>query len=314
MITLILAQASPASAAADASAQQSFLASSTLAPFAARISKTIADAIGISPDIVQPIILLAIKFVLAVLLLAVAWMVAGWSKKAMQRIFARTDLDETLERFFANAIRWVVLAVGVIICLEAFGVSATSLVAVLGTVGLAIGLALQGSLSHFASGIMLLIFRPFKVDDVVNVAGKEGKVDAIDLFTTTIDTADNRRIIIPNGQIFGTVIENHTFHERRMVSVRVTAAGDADAATVRSTLVAAAKRAIASTPAGLAEPAPTAVLIEIGGPQVWETRVWCRPGQLEAMREVLWSACKGAIESAALAPAPGVQLVRQLTS
>ncbi|MBL4702534.1 MAG: mechanosensitive ion channel [Phycisphaeraceae bacterium] len=91
-----------------------------------------------------------------------------------------------------------------------FGIPTASFAVVIGSAGLAIGLAFSGTLSNFASGMMLLIFRPYKIGDVVNVAGQTGKIDELELFTTTMDTPDNRRIIVPNSALFGAVIENIT--------------------------------------------------------------------------------------------------------
>jgi small conductance mechanosensitive channel len=280
----------------------------------APITRAISQALGWDAATISPLVGFVAKVALALLLLSLAWLVANWAKRMAQRVFARTNLDETLERFFANAIRWVVLVVGVIICLETFGVSATSLVAVLGTIGLAIGLALQGSLSHFASGVMLLIFRPFKVEDVVTVAGKEGKVDAIDLFTTTIDTPDNRRIIIPNGQIFGSVIENHTHHPHRLVSVRTSVAPGLDIDLVRRDLLSAASAAITATPGAVKNPAPSCAIIDTAAAaQVWAVNAWAAPASMDALRENLLIAIKEIVERDSLAvPAP-VSLVKTVT-
>ena len=96
-----------------------------------------------------------------------------------------------------------------------------SFAVVLGAAALAIGLALQGTLGNITAGVMLLLFRPFKVDDVISVGGKTGKVNEIDLFTTMLDTSDNRRVILPNGQVFGSTIENITHHEIRRADVAV---------------------------------------------------------------------------------------------
>lgn len=284
-----------------------------LTQFVTPISQSIAEALGISPNLVQPLLLLLAKVLLAVLLLAATWIVASWVKRTLERIFERTEIDKTLEHFCANAARWVTLVIGIIICLEAFGFSATGLVVLLSTAGIAIGLALQGSLSHFASGIMLLIFRPFKIADFVTAAGREGTVADIDLFTTTIDTTDNRRIIIPNGQIFGTVIENHSFHNRRLATIRLTLAASADPDAIRADLLAAAHSAIAASPAAIKDPPPTATLVDLPGNQVWALSVWCRRGQVDTMKEALWLAARDALSKTDHAVQPPVQLIKQVT-
>jgi small conductance mechanosensitive channel len=228
-------------------------------------------------------------------------------------VFAKTELDETLERFVANAVKWVVLAIGVLMCLETFGVNATGLVAMLTALSVAIGLALQGSLSHFASGVMLLIFRPFKVNDDVTVAGTTGKVDSIDLFTTTILTNDNDTVIIPNGQIFGSVICNHTPEDARMVSVTVNIRGDASAPAVRAALTEAGARAISRSEHALKKPGPSAQLQDFAGPQAWQVKVFCQPGHIEEVREVLWLEVRSTVAEREFGPPPSVQMVRQVT-
>ena len=112
----------------------------------------------------------------------------------------------TLTKFFANFARYVVLIVAIVAILGRVGVDTASFAAILAAAGFAIGLAFQGTLSNFSAGVMLLVFRPFKVGDMVQVNGITGVVEEIELFTTQMNTADNRRMIIPNGSIFGASI------------------------------------------------------------------------------------------------------------
>ncbi|MCA9309744.1 MAG: mechanosensitive ion channel, partial [Phycisphaerales bacterium] len=133
----------------------------------------------------------------AIVLLIIAFMIAGWVKRMVYKVLTKAHLDQTLAKFFASMSRWGVLLLAFIAILSVFGINVTSFAVVLGSIGLAIGLALQGSLGNFASGLMLLIFRPFKVGDVVQVNGITAKVEQIELFSTIVDTPDNRRIIIP---------------------------------------------------------------------------------------------------------------------
>jgi small conductance mechanosensitive channel len=119
--------------------------------------------------------------------------------------------------FFASLAKYIILAVTIIAVLNQFGVETTSLVAVIGAAGLAIGLALQGTLSNIAAGVMLLIFRPFKVDDFIEVAGHAATVKELNLFFTQLATADNIRIIIPNAQIWGGSLKNFSSNPTRCV-------------------------------------------------------------------------------------------------
>jgi small conductance mechanosensitive channel len=158
-------------------------------------------------------------------------------------------------------------------CLNRFGGETTSFAALIGAAGLAIGLAFQGTLSNFAAGAMLLIFRPYKVGDEVNVAGYTGTVREIELFTTAIDTPDYRRIIVPNSSIFGAVIENVTHHPVRRFSVGVGTAYSADIDETRRVL----ERAVRSVVQVAPTPAPAVVLLELGASSVnWNVQAWAK--------------------------------------
>lgn len=148
-------------------------------------------------------------------------------------------------------------------CLTMFGFETTSFAAVIGAAGLAIGLAMQGTLSNFSAGHMLLIFRPFKVGDVVSTAGVTGKVINLALFTTEFDTPDNRRIIVPNGAIFGSTIENITFHDTRRVDVSVGTEYTADYWAVRDRATQSIKKHLDE--AGIGIPFPQ-MDVHIDGP------------------------------------------------
>jgi small conductance mechanosensitive channel len=206
-----------------------------------------------------------------ILLLAIAWAAAGVVRRTVLRGLERARFDPTLGKFISNTVRWLIIALAVMACLEVFGVKTTGFAALLGAAGLAVGLGFQGSLSNLAAGVMLLVFRPFKVGDVVNVGGQLGTVNEIDLFTTSLDTPDGRRIIMPNGQIFGSTIENITYHPRRRADVNVGVAYDADIDATRRAL----ERAAAAVPGALADPPPGVVLLNLGASSVdWMVQVW----------------------------------------
>jgi small conductance mechanosensitive channel len=171
----------------------------------------------------------------------------------------------------SKLVRWAILLLAALTCLNKFGVETTSFAALIGAAGLAIGLAFQGTLSNFAAGAMLLLFRPYKVGDEVNVAGYSGTVREIELFTTAIDTPDYRRIIVPNSSIFGAVIENVTHHPVRRFNVEVGTAYSADIDETRRVL----ERAIRTVAAVVANPEPAVVLLELGASSVnWSVRGW----------------------------------------
>jgi small conductance mechanosensitive channel len=178
--------------------------------------------------------------------LAAGIFIAGWlASKVVARLIAGAlhKVDPALTRFLSSIARYSVLAAAVIASLGAVGIQTTSLVAIFASAGLAIGLALQGSLSNFASGVMILFFRPFSLRDVVVVAGQTGTVESIDLFTTTICTVGNETIIIPNSKITGDVITNLTVKGTRRASVSFNVAHGASLAAAQEVLLSAAARA-----------------------------------------------------------------------
>jgi small conductance mechanosensitive channel len=233
----------------------------------------------------------------ALIILVLAWMVSSWARKKIYTTFNRPEFDQTLVRFFSTASKWAVLIVALVACLAMLGIETTSVLTIMGAAGLAVGLAIQGSLANLASGIMLLILRPFRVGDVINVAGVTGKVDEIELFNTKIDTGDNRRVIIPNGQVFGGVIDNQTHHRTRSVAIVLTVSHDADIEQTR----AAFWRAIKSVPDRLADPAPSVLMnniVQIG--VEWQATVWCLTDRVAACRETLLANLKIALREAGI--------------
>jgi small conductance mechanosensitive channel len=235
------------------------------------------------------------------ILLSVGWIIAGWVRRAINRMFANSKVDLTLVKFLANASRWIILVLSILACLGTFGLNVTSFATVLGAAGLAIALGFQGSLSNLAAGIMLMVFRPFKIGDVVVIAGQLGVVDGIDLFTTYLDTPDNRRIVLPNSQIFGNIIENITYHPRRRTDVKVGVVYAADIDRTREVLEDAAKRVVESVPGALAEPPPQVILIDLGASSVnWEVRVWAESKQFFPVRQGSTTMVKKALDTAGI--------------
>jgi len=163
----------------------------------------------------------ATNIFLALIILIIGIWFAGKVYRGIVGIANRYEqLDDTLFRFFGSLARYTILAFVGIAVLNRFGVQTASIIALLGAAGLAVGLALQGTLTNLAAGVRLLIFRPYKVNDFVEVAGKFGKVTEIDMFTTILQTFDNQQIIIPNGKIWGEQIVNHSHHTIRGVDMK----------------------------------------------------------------------------------------------
>jgi small conductance mechanosensitive channel len=212
---------------------------------------------------------------LALLAIFATMILASWARRIASTGCRKAGMEETLARFFGKLARWTVLIVGILFVLGMFGVETSSFAVIIGAAGLAVGMALQGTLGNFASGVMLLIFRPFKVGDVINAAGVVGKVFEIDLFTTVLDTPDNRRIIVPNGSVFGGTIENISHHATRRVEVAVGTDYGADLDAVRAVL----DKAAAAVPTRIEDPGHQVVLASLGDSCIdWKVRVWCNSG------------------------------------
>jgi small conductance mechanosensitive channel len=165
---------------------------------------------------------LAVNLVISALILAITLWAAGWVAKLVRGAIGRVHTanpDTTLQSFCASLARYVVIIVGLIAILQQLGVQATSIIALLGAASLAIGLALQGALSNVAAGVMILLFRPYRIGDLIETGGRQGIVKALDLFTTELATPDNIKVVAPNGKVFGDVILNYSHHARRRVDV-----------------------------------------------------------------------------------------------
>jgi len=161
-------------------------------------------------------------------------------------------LDDTLFRFLGSLGKYIIIAFVIIAVLNRFGVQTASVVALLGAAGLAVGLALQGTLTNLAAGVMLLLFRPYNVGDFIEAADRFGKVKEIDLFTTILQTFDNQQIIIPNSQIWGNQIINHSHHSVRGVDMHFGVAYKENTDNVREVI----NRVLDNHPHILKDPAP----------------------------------------------------------
>lgn len=153
---------------------------------------------------------------MALVILILGFTVAGWMSRAVRRILSKSGkVDPIVVGFFASFIRYAIIGFTLVAVLAEFGIETTSIIAVFGAAGLAIGLALQGTLSHLAAGVMLLFFRPFKIGDFVEVGTITGTVRDITLFTTDLATLDNKKVIVPNGNIWGNPITNYNANGTR---------------------------------------------------------------------------------------------------
>ncbi len=161
-----------------------------------------------------------LKVLGALAVLIIGLRIASWLGNIVKRMaLKRERIDDTLGNFFGSIVQWFVTAGVVIAALQVFGVEATSFVAILGAMTLAIGLSMQGALGNIASGLMIMMFRPYKLEDFIEIAGVAGKVKDINLFQTVLATSDNIKVMIPNSQAIDGVIKNYSGYRTRRVDV-----------------------------------------------------------------------------------------------
>jgi small conductance mechanosensitive channel len=220
---------------------------------------------------------LAVNLTISVLIMVAAVWLSGWASKLVRQGFRRFPHlreDQTLADFASSIARYAVVLVGVIAVLRRLGVETTSIITVLGAASLAIGLALQGALTNVAAGVMILIFRPYRIGDQVLVAGKTGTVRHFDLFNTEVRDFDNLKIVVPNGKAFGDVVVNYTQLTRRRIQIVLGVGYDDDLGKA----IALAIQCAAEEPRVLKDPAPWCKVTELAPWTVNITlRCWTSP-------------------------------------
>jgi small conductance mechanosensitive channel len=191
------------------------------------------DPADVSVSLVQQF---GTNVLIALAIFFVGRLVAKWLTNFTRRIMARTDMEDTLENFLCNLIYAVLMVVVVIATINQLGIQTTSLLAVLGAAGLAVGLALQGSLSNFASGVLIVAFRPYKVGDFIEGGGVSGVVEDVQIFSTIMRSGDNKKIIVPNSQMMAGEIVNYSANDTRRVDLVAGCGYDDDLDKVRQVL------------------------------------------------------------------------------
>lgn len=169
-----------------------------------------------------------VKLLVAILIFVIGRWIAKWITNVVRKTMNRRQMDTTLVSFLSNIVYAVLMIFIIIAAIGKLGIQTTSLVAIFGAAGLAVGLALQGSLSNFAAGVMMILFKPFKIGDSITAAGQTGSVNDIGIFHTTILTSDNKKIIVPNSAITGGAITNFSAMPTRRVELNVAVPGATD--------------------------------------------------------------------------------------
>ena len=216
------------------------------------------------------------QLVLAIVVLIIGMIVIKLLNKMAGKALDRTKLDDTVKGIVKHVIKvllYVILIIGVI---DILGVSMSSVIAILASCGLAVGLALQGALSNLAGGVMILVFKPFKVGDYIESTGAEGTVRDISFFYTSITTIDNKRICVPNGDLMNANVTNYTAEEQRRIDQDYKITNDIDAELVKRVLLGAA----ADTSGVLTDPAPFARMTAVDDDTyIFTVRAWCNTGE-----------------------------------
>ena len=178
----------------------------------------------------------ALNVIVAIIIFYVGRIIVRLATKMLRTAMQSQEVDRILESFVCNLVYWTLMLFVIIAAINQIGVQTTSLIAVMGAAGLAVGLALQGSLANFASGVLIVMFRPYRVGDFVEAAGISGTVLQVQILTTILKTGDNKQIIVPNGQIMGSIITNYSANDTRRIDMTVGVSYDDDLDKVRSTL------------------------------------------------------------------------------
>lgn len=243
--------------------------------------------------IMEDVVKYGFKVCAAIVILFVGFWVSNRIARLADRALSNRDFDPTIRLYLSRILGILFKVLVVITAAGIVGVETTSFVAVLGAAGLAVGLALQGSLSNFAGGVMILILRPFRVGDSIISQGEEGTVTAIDVFYTTLVKGDNRRVILPNGPLISNVIINATAEESRRAEVRVGIAYDADVAKAEAVLLSIAHQ----HPKVFKHPLPMVGIVAFGESSVdLVFRVWCKPDDHSGVQFDLYKQTKTALE------------------
>jgi len=214
-----------------------------------------------------------INVITAIVIFFVGKWIVALVIKGLMKAMQKGDIDTTLRRFIGNLARMLLMLFVIIAAINALGVQTASMIALVGAAGLAVGLALQGSLSNFAAGVLIVLFRPYKVGDWIEGGGVSGAVEEVQILTTVLKTGDNKRVIIPNSQIMGSTITNYSANETRRVDLVVGVSYSDDLDKVRKEL----EGLVAADDRILEDPAVTIAVSELADSSVnFVLRPWVK--------------------------------------
>ncbi len=235
----------------------------------------------------------AINLATAVAIFFVGRIIVRLLTRGMRKVMEQQDVDKTLISFVSNFVSMVLLIFVIIAAISALGIQTTSFIAILGAAGLAIGLALQGSLSNFASGVLIVLFRPYKAGDWIEAAGVSGSVEEVQMLTTVLKTGDNKQVIVPNSQIMDSIITNYSTNDKRRVDMTVGVSYEDNLDKVRKTL----EELVAADDRILDDPACTIAVSELADSSVnFVVRPWVATADYWGVKSDLTEAIKKRID------------------
>ncbi len=226
------------------------------------------------PTFIQSLLIpWGIRIAVALAIFIVGRWVAGWLAGIVRKVMVKSHMDEMLVNFLGNIVYTILLLVVVMAALDHLGIQTTSLLAVFGAAGLAVGLALKDSLGNFSSGVMIILFRPFKVGDFIEAGGASGVVEEVRMFATILLTGDNRQIIVPNGQIYGGTIINYSAKQTRRIDLVFGIGYGDDIARARQLII----EIMQQDERILSDPAPNVAMGELADSSVnFNVRPWVK--------------------------------------
>jgi len=247
------------------------------------------------PTLIQTMLIpWAIKITVALAIFVIGRWIAQWVTSVIRKVMTKASMDPMLVSFLGNIVYMVLLLAVVMAALDHLGIKTTSLLAVFGAAGLAIGLALKDSLGNFSSGVMIIMFRPFKVGDFIEAAGTSGVVEHVRMFATILKTGDNREVIVPNSQIYGGTIINYSARETRRIDLVFGIGYGDDIAKAKQIMEDIMKQ----DERILADPAPAIALGELGDNSVnFNVRPWVKTGDYWPVRADLLEKIKLAFDA-----------------
>jgi len=260
-----------------------------------------ADAVAHSLDWVNNnqglIIEYGLNIASAIATLVIGMIIAGMISKTFHRMLTKRELDPTIVEFVSHMAKYVIVAFVVIAALGRIGVQTTSFIALLGAAGLAVGLALQGSLSNFASGVLIVVLRPFKSGEYIEAAGIAGSVESVQIFATTLVTPDNKFVVVPNSAILGGNIVNYSRKPTRRIDLVIGVSYQADLAKTKAVLEAVIKANVLV----LKDPGVTVAVAELADSSVnFVVRPWVNSGDYWPVRFALMEAIKNGLDEAGI--------------